>query len=219
MAHQEDGWPLGLQPLNTIVGLVRNHDFSGSMSFNTLITCSPSSSTVFSSDLDTESTGSFFHEQSITLGSLMGVSSILDLSGRSLGGRRSVESFRGNNKKTTNNNLKSSKTWFFSLCSKPNVHDHTEITVKNPPLSTLAHFLEVERRAANDYRTNQSPIIYEQEQFYEGRPVSEPNSLFIDGCIAPPQQSPCFSSSSNVNGGDKYGFPVLFSCICGTPRN
>ncbi|KAK9169645.1 hypothetical protein Syun_001785 [Stephania yunnanensis] len=51
---QEEGWPLGLQPLNMRVGLVRTRDFSGSISFNTLITRSPSSSTDSSSDLDTE---------------------------------------------------------------------------------------------------------------------------------------------------------------------
>ncbi|KAK9169136.1 hypothetical protein Syun_001276 [Stephania yunnanensis] len=51
---QEEGWPLGLQPLNMRVGLVRTCDFYGSISSNTLITGSPSSSTDSSSDLDTE---------------------------------------------------------------------------------------------------------------------------------------------------------------------
>ncbi|KAH0632311.1 hypothetical protein KY290_035733 [Solanum tuberosum] len=49
MAQQDEGWPLGLQPLH-----VRNHGFNGSISFNTLITVSPSSSSHSSSDLDTE---------------------------------------------------------------------------------------------------------------------------------------------------------------------
>lgn len=51
---QEDGWPLGLRPLNARVGLVRNRNFSGSVSFSTLLTDSPSPSTASSSDLDTE---------------------------------------------------------------------------------------------------------------------------------------------------------------------
>lgn len=51
---QEEGWPLGLHPLNVRVGLVRNRDINGSLSFNTLITRSPSSSTDSSSDLDTQ---------------------------------------------------------------------------------------------------------------------------------------------------------------------
>lgn len=54
MAQQEEGWPLGLQPLNVRAGQVRNRGFNGSLSFNTLITGSPSSSTDSSSDLDTE---------------------------------------------------------------------------------------------------------------------------------------------------------------------
>ncbi|KAI3973724.1 hypothetical protein MKX01_031144 [Papaver californicum] len=125
--HQEDGLPLGLQPLNVIVGLVRNHHdaaFSArSMSFNTLLTFSPSTSTVFSSDIDTESTGSFFPDKSMTLGSLMGVSSITDLSGRSLTGRRSLmESFRTVKDNNHNSNKMKSykKYWLFSLlCAKP----------------------------------------------------------------------------------------------------
>lgn len=54
---QEGGWPLGLQPLNVRVGLLRNLDFSGSLSLNTIITDdSPtsSSSASSSSDIDTE---------------------------------------------------------------------------------------------------------------------------------------------------------------------
>ncbi|KAI3995850.1 hypothetical protein MKX01_020385 [Papaver californicum] len=192
--HQEDGWPLGLQPLNAIVGLVRNHHdaaFSArSMSFNTLLTFSPSTSTVFSSDIDTESTGSFFPDKSMTLGSLMGVSSITDLSGRSLTGRRSLmESFRTvkDNDHNSNNKMKSHKKyWLFSLlCAKPIAAadiDHNNKTVQNNTQS-LAHFLEVERKANSAH------------------PPPPPLS----------ESSHCLGSS-NVN-----GFPL--SCICGLPTN
>lgn len=55
MDMQGDGWPLGLQPLNVRVELVRNCDLNGSVSFNTLLTGSPTSSPdSSSSDLDTE---------------------------------------------------------------------------------------------------------------------------------------------------------------------
>ncbi|KAF8396776.1 hypothetical protein HHK36_018408 [Tetracentron sinense] len=155
---QEDRWPLGLQLLNMRVGLVRNRDFSGSISFNTLLTGSPSPSTDSSSDLDTESTGSFFHERSITLGSLIGVSSILETSGRAIRGRR-AEALRAKKSYW-------SKSWFFSLCSK--ISTDAEI-VNNPP--SLGHFLEAERRAANGYRVNQSPIICELDEFVPEYPV------------------------------------------------
>ncbi|KAF4387312.1 hypothetical protein F8388_016721 [Cannabis sativa] len=48
----EEGWPLGLQPLNARVGLARNRDFLESISFNTLISGSPTCSTNCSSDDD-----------------------------------------------------------------------------------------------------------------------------------------------------------------------
>lgn len=47
---QDDGWPLGLHPLNVRVGLVRSRD----LSFSTLLTRSTTSSADSSSDLDTE---------------------------------------------------------------------------------------------------------------------------------------------------------------------
>ncbi|KAJ4978275.1 hypothetical protein NE237_009055 [Protea cynaroides] len=213
MAQQENGWPLGLQPLNVRDGLVRNPDYSGSISFNTsLLTGSLTSTADSSSDLDTESTGSFFHDKSITLGSLIGLSSILELPGRSGGGRR-TEALRI--KKGCR-----SKTWLFSLCSRA---DDSSDGVINPP--SLGHFLEEERRAANDYRRNQRPIAYEAEEFAQERTASEPTSLFVDSHIAPPQLTPWFDSdvsgTSHKSFENGYGYcvPVLFSCMRGQPSN
>ncbi|KAF8395110.1 hypothetical protein HHK36_019051 [Tetracentron sinense] len=209
---KEDGWPLGLQPLNMRVGLVRDRDFSGSMSFNTLLTGSPSSSSDSSSDLDTESTGSFFHDKSITLGSLIGVSNILELPGRSVRGKR-AEALRG--KKSYR-----SKTWFFSLCSKAS---EDVKSMNNPP--SLGHFLEAERRAVNNYRWSESPIIYEPDEFAQARPLSESNSLFINDRIAPPRSSPWIGSDAGrgpgegLDHGNGYGVPVLLSCMCGQPTH
>ncbi|KAF9599331.1 hypothetical protein IFM89_036629 [Coptis chinensis] len=254
---QEEGWPLGLQPLNMRAGVANNHDFSGSMSFNTLLTGSPTSSTASSSDLDTESvlgvkrniadgimtgdwalrglwcgqylgenltlcsherpnsiigfegimsTGSFFHDKSITLGSLIGVSSILELSRRSTRGRR-ADSMSLRSKKSSK-----SRGWFLSLCSK------AEDAISAP---SLAHFLEVERRASNDYRSNQNSMIYDADEYT----ASEPNLLFINGHVAPPQSSPWLRSNdgertnrSLANVG-ACGVPVLCSCMCGQPTN
>ncbi|KAL5814514.1 hypothetical protein ACOSQ4_025155 [Xanthoceras sorbifolium] len=219
MAQQEEGWPLGLQPLNVRVGLVGNHgDFSGSVSFNTLITGSPTSSTDSSSDLDTESTGSFFHDRSITLGSLIGVSSIFKLSKRSIRGRKpeAVKEKKSN---------KRSRTWLFSLCSRDRT-DAENVNNNNPP--SLGHFLAVERRAAtnNGCRRNQSPNIYVPDELSLAYPNTEPNSLFVNGCIAPPPQSSPWHVSDDEkrnNGGLEHGngcgVPVLFSCMCGQPSH
>ncbi|KAJ0083499.1 hypothetical protein Patl1_30900 [Pistacia atlantica] len=215
MAQQEEGWPLGLQPLNARVRLTRNGDFSGSVSFNTLITGSPTSSDS-SSDLDTESTGSFFHDRSITLGSLIGVSSIFELSKRSIRGRKSeavVKEKKSNNK---------SRTWFFSLCSRDST-DAANVNNNNPP--SLGHFLAVERRAANGNGCRRNPLspndIYGPDELAMAQPNLESNSLFVNGRIAPPQSSPWHGSEVDMrnNGGLEHvngcGIPELFSCMCG----
>ncbi|RWR76758.1 hypothetical protein CKAN_00521600 [Cinnamomum micranthum f. kanehirae] len=217
MAQQEDGWPLGLQPLNTRVGLVRNRDFSGSTSFSTFITGSPSSSTVSSSDLDTESTGSFFPDKSTTLGNLIGVSTVLDPSGRTVRGRK-PEPF--DCKKQYR-----SRTWF-CLCTKACANGDSP---NNPP--SLGHFLEVERRAANVYRRNYNSVSYEHHEFPEIQFSPDQNSLFTDGQIAPPQagvdgtviQTQFFRSDVEGRPGRDLnhanGIPILFSCMCGQPTN
>ncbi|XP_022730943.1 uncharacterized protein At3g17950-like [Durio zibethinus] len=211
MAQQEEGWPLGLQPLNVRIGLARNHDHSGSISFNTILTGSPTSSTDSSSDLDTESTGSFFHDKSITLGSLIGVSSILELSKRSVRGRKDEET---REKRSKNNRP---KVWFFSLCSRDNT-DAENVNATNAP--SLGHFLAVERRAAVEYRRNQNPAtVYGPDELALAQPNLESNSLFVNGCVAPPRSSSCHGpdAENGKNDGNSYGVPVLLSCVCGQP--
>lgn len=158
-------------------------------------------------DLDTESTGSFFHDKSLTLGSLIGVSSILELSRRSTRGR-TTETLR------EQKNYKS-KPWMFSICSRlsPDVVN----TNNNAP--SLGHFLEVERRAAaNIHRRN---MIYGPRNFSPILPNSGVNSQFLGDQIAP--QS---SASLGVDGGRRsntellqhgtgYGASLVLSCLCG----
>ncbi|KAK8601594.1 hypothetical protein V6N12_051423 [Hibiscus sabdariffa] len=144
----EDGWPLGLQPLNARVSLASSdHDHSGSVSFNTMLAASPSSS----SDSGTESKGSCVHDNGITFGSLIGVSNILELSKRSVR-RKNAEAMKENR---INNDNKRSKVWVFSLCLRENVDVESDIAVDVP--SSLGHFLAVERRAASEYRKNHNP--------------------------------------------------------------
>ncbi|XP_057956057.1 uncharacterized protein At3g17950-like isoform X2 [Malania oleifera] len=213
MAQQEEGWPLGLQPLNVRIGLARNPEFSGSISFNTLLTGSPSSFSDSSSDLDTESTGSFFHDKSITLGSLIGVSSIIERSRRSVRARgQEVLKDKKSNK---------SKTWFFSLCPT----DTTDAESVNNPTPSLGQFLAVERRAANTDSTgrNQSPSYFGPEELaFAPQPSAEANSLFVDGRVAPPQSNPLLGAEverRDEKSGLEHGIPVLFSCVCGQPSH
>ncbi|CAN0881543.1 hypothetical protein LINGRAHAP2_LOCUS14298 [Linum grandiflorum] len=171
--EQEEGWPLGLRPLNARVGLLRNPDFNGSISFSTtMLTRTPSSTTISSSDLDTQSTQSFFHDKSITLGSLIGLSSILALSRRSMRGRSRSETF------IREEQQRKPKPCIFSLCSRLTTDAVIERrtssassssiainNMSNPP--SLGHFLEVERRASSF--TNGSKLL-EQENGY-GSPL------------------------------------------------
>ncbi|KAK8454021.1 hypothetical protein SEVIR_5G381800v4 [Setaria viridis] len=53
MAH-EDGWPLGLGALNVRAGVLRGVDLSGSASFDTTFTSSHPTSSLPSTDFDTE---------------------------------------------------------------------------------------------------------------------------------------------------------------------
>lgn len=91
--------------------------------------------------------------------------------------------------------------------------------MKNPP--SLGHFLAVERRAANEYRRNHSPIDYGPDELALAQPNAEPNSLFMDGAIAPPQPSSWSGSDAEMGqnrglvNGSGHGVPVLFSCMCG----
>ncbi|KAI4354450.1 hypothetical protein L6164_003310 [Bauhinia variegata] len=203
MAQQEEGWPLGLRLLNARIGLVRNGDFSGSVSFSTMLTSSPTSSIGSSSDLDTESTGSFFHDKSISLGSLIGISSFFELSRRSTRGR-TVET----SKDKKNHKL---KPWLFSLCSKLTTD---AVIVRDAP--SLGHYLEAERRAASSYRRNQWPNDFS--------PVRDSNALFIRGQVARPATSIDEVGERKPNRallevGNGYGVPIGFPCLCCVDNN
>ncbi|KAI6671113.1 hypothetical protein NL676_005998 [Syzygium grande] len=203
MAQQREGWPLGLQPVNVRVGLGRNNRerSAGSVSFNTLLTGSPTSSTDSSSDLDTESTGSFFHDRSITLGSLIGTSTMLELSRRSTRIRK-PEAIK---------NKKSSKPriWLFSLCS--GVSTDVE-NMDDAAAQSLGHFLAVERRAASECtRIGRSPIMYGPDEIVIAqRESGASNSLFVDGQVAPPRASPGLEE-----GDDGHGASLILCCACG----
>nr|XP_043636544.1 uncharacterized protein At3g17950-like [Erigeron canadensis] len=189
MAHQveEGGWPLGLQPLNM-----------RSVSFSTFISGSPSSLSHSSSDLDTESTGSFFHDRSITLGNLLGVSSIVELSRR----RHKTVSESVSLGTNTKSNTKF-KPWCFGLCLCQRDNDDDIVNTSNNNIIPLGHFLEVERRAAQDINRQgqHSPLIYGPDELALAQPFGESlNSLFSDGQIVPPTMSSQWPNSDTSYG-------------------
>lgn len=155
-----------------------------------------------------QSTGSFFRDKSITLGSLIGVSNILELSRRSIRGRKTE------NTRDKRSNPRS-RPWFFSLCSRESI-DADSVDDNGP---SLGHFLAEERRAADEYRRSQNVIMYGPDDLALAEAAQEPNSLFINGCVAPPQSSLGSDGERGRNGGTEpanhNGVAVLCACICG----
>ncbi|KAK2371014.1 hypothetical protein QL285_084009 [Trifolium repens] len=200
MAQQNEGWPLGLQPLN---GRRIGNNF-GSMSFNTLLTGSPSSTNP-SSDLDTESTGSFFLDKSTTLGSLMGVNGIVELSRRSI---REAKSEIFKSKKDHN------KYFNFSsclLCSRNKDHE-VDNQKKNPP--SLCQFLAIERRATNgiNRRNHQSNHVFCHDDELNEINNAESNSLLsIRQSVETKRESIVLEQHKNGFG----SIGELFSCMFG----
>jgi hypothetical protein len=155
-----------------------------------------------------QSTGSFFHDKGITLGSLIGASSILELSRRSARGRTAETS---RDRKSCKH-----KPWLFSLCSKL-----TTDAVNGSSTPSLRHFLEAERRTASVYRRNQSPTIYGPSDFSPTLtlPAPDTNSLFVGGQVAPLGESGGRKSNNQLLDATEYGVegvPLLFSCLRGS---
>ncbi|CAM8980953.1 hypothetical protein QQ045_029875 [Rhodiola kirilowii] len=160
-AHQEEGWPLGLRPLDVRAGrLVRNRHPSLSLSYSTLLTASPSHFS-HSTDFDSESTGSICPGNSVTLGSLMGVSNNMELSRRSSRGRTATEASRRKVRYK-------SKNWCFLLCSKLTTD---AINMRNAP--SLGHFIHAERKIETVYKKRHNPLFYSPHNIQQDAIVSE----------------------------------------------
>lgn len=146
-----------------------------------------------------QSTGSFFRDKSITLGNLIGISSILELSRRSTRGRISEPARSKKNYKA--------RAWFLSLCSRLSTD---AVSINNAP--SLGQFLEVERRAASSYRRNPTSNALGPDDFSN---LSDTNSLFRGGQVAPPQSSETALSRDLLihENGDEP--PLILSCLCG----
>ncbi|XP_031485095.1 uncharacterized protein LOC116254121 isoform X2 [Nymphaea colorata] len=214
--EQEDGWPLGLQPLSRRVGLGGNRDLSEPISLDTWVTGSPTSSSVSSSDLETQSTGSSFHENSVTLGNLLGVRP-----------NQALPIYRTNNLATRKNYR--SSAWLNMLIRAGILSSQAN----SPP--SLGHFLEVERRAASTTKARKSvcflcsasaDAVLETSSLLHGRfsvPLSMNNraavviartvhksgTVFDTSNSKRNQRESCGGSRNNV-----LGIPMLFSCVC-----
>ncbi|KAK7251739.1 hypothetical protein RIF29_35194 [Crotalaria pallida] len=176
---------------------------------------SPTNSSISSSDLDTESTGSFFHDRSTTLGTLMGVnfpaitfraqSQHRDLhSGAGAGvaaavGNGSVRAVKSRRKNVNAAAIvvaERRRKWW-SLCRDGDVRR-----------SSLGEFLEVERRFGDG-------AFYGTAAEIEGM-VMDPRrnhgrALFADGRVLPPA---VVDDGASTAGSVCSRFPVLITGIC-----
>ncbi|XP_068664220.1 uncharacterized protein At3g17950-like [Aristolochia californica] len=147
-----------------------------------VVPSSPSITSVSSSDLDTESTGSFFHERSTTLGTLMGVTFSAISVRVSSDGKNNAIAGGGNPARResprTEKRRNHGRRWW-RLCREES------------RATSLADFLEIERRFGD---------AAEHRLMYGAAPA-EGDGLFADGIVLPPSgasaaQSPAGATCS-----------------------
>ncbi|TVU36761.1 hypothetical protein EJB05_18707, partial [Eragrostis curvula] len=127
MAHEE-GWPLGLGALNVRAGVMRGVEISGSASFSTDFTSSRCTSSLPSTDFDTESAWSLSRGGGgMTLASLIGLVDAME-------SRRRPSARASRSGKL--------RALLLSLC----LRSHLENGGRSAP--SLGQFLEMERRAS-----------------------------------------------------------------------
>ncbi|KAF2317512.1 hypothetical protein GH714_023934 [Hevea brasiliensis] len=180
---------------------------------------SPTSSSVSSSDLDTESTGSFFHDRSTTLGTLMGVTSTaiafrapsqprdtnsIPVAGAGAGSV--VSSSTGanrNNKKKKNKRapveLLRRRRWW-RLCSDGEAKP-----------ASLGEFLEVERRFGDGALYGDAAAELEGVMVAPPRDGVNGRVLFADGRVLPPAGE---IDDGTSTAGILCRFPVSLTGIC-----
>lgn len=185
---RSNGWPLGLQQPLQIV----RRGFGEAPSF---FMSTPSVTSESSSDLDTESTGSFFPEKSTTLGSLIGIqsSSRSDQSQALVLAHGMTESERRKSISTgTSSSLARSRTsWCPMLGCRGG--SNREALGMSP---SLAHLLEEERKATGSQRQGSNNNVEEGAHTEnDGGAIATPallvhqNTLFDEEGILPPQPS------------------------------
>ncbi|MFS7903005.1 hypothetical protein Hanom_Chr01g00018541 [Helianthus anomalus] len=173
---------------------------------------SPTISSISSSDLDTESTGSFFHDRSTTLGTLMGVATTFRVPSQRRDGTPTVTlgsapSSNGRRRRNRNNavdlvserrrkRLRRRRWWW--LCSGEDLKP-----------SSLGEFLEVERRFGEEALFGGESVM--------NMPVavddrSNGGTLFADGRVLPPPQRQQETASSDGGEGTSTAASVCSLC-------
>ncbi|CAL1360764.1 unnamed protein product [Linum trigynum] len=190
---------------------------------------SPTSSSVSSSDLDTESTGSFFHDRSTTLGTLMGVT---------------FPAAAGGGPPSTSDQLQSTHQFATPAGTNPNSNSRKQRRARKrkippaprpataaaerrrrwwslcrdaeaKPAYSLGEFLEVERRYGDAafFNAEEEAAAAAAGAEVEGGFVGR--ALFADGRVLPPAEAVGGGgASSSAVRGALSRFPVSLTGIC-----
>ncbi|PPS01912.1 hypothetical protein GOBAR_AA18767 [Gossypium barbadense] len=217
--REEQGWPLGLEPLNARIGLQKGR-CEEAVGLDPLADSMPKwdhfggPSCIYMKPAlhfplmnANVSTGSFFHDKSIPLGTLIGLSSFLELSSRSSTRQRTTQS------STNHNNGYKSRPWPFSFCPKLT----TDAVYTNNKSRSLGHYLAVERRAATGNIGRRDRNSVGHKPVGDLSPVmlnTEQNSLFVNDRIAPRIDGRKSADRGLLEHGHGYGVPLLLSCLC-----
>ncbi|OIT05191.1 PREDICTED: uncharacterized protein At3g17950 [Nicotiana attenuata] len=187
---------------------------------------SPTISSVSSSDLDTESTGSFFHDRSITLGTLMGVTfQAITFRAPSMTQNRqsNVESFVGAG--SSRKNRKSKKSRVAAVAAAAEEEERRNCRRRrwwrlcrdecDSKPASLGEYLEVERRlgdGAIDGGAAAAAAAELEGVVIDAQPTNG-RTLFADGRVLPPVEVEEESSSAGALGLCRFSVASL-SGIC-----
>ncbi|XP_072953377.1 uncharacterized protein [Typha angustifolia] len=169
-----------------------------------LIPSSPSNSSLSSSDLDTESTGSFFQDRSTSLGTLMGISIRRSTSPprRNIavgggGGRWRLAEAPGRPSGARRRRTRRGRSGWWRIC-----RDETAVP------TSLGDLLEVERRVIG------ADVLVVRDNFvYGGHANGGPRPLFQDGRVLPPPPPPA-AAQRRRRGQQKDRLPVMITSMC-----
>ncbi|KAJ4848366.1 hypothetical protein Tsubulata_020427 [Turnera subulata] len=180
---------------------------------------SPTNSSISSSDLDTESTGSFFHDRSTTLGTLMGVtfpaitfrapSQHRDAAAATSSSSSAMPTAGSKKKKKKRTPAAAAaaerrrRRWW-SLCRDAGAKP-----------ASLGDFLEVERRFGDGgYYGGDAAELADVMGGQQQRSSGGERILFADGKVLPPADVAGDDGSSSSTAGALWRFPVSLTGIC-----
>ncbi|KAJ4869022.1 Uncharacterized protein Rs2_49431 [Raphanus sativus] len=189
---------------------------------------SPTISSVSSSDLDTESTGSFFHDRSITLGTLMGLSfsATMPMMPFRASSHRHVSPSLTTSDATTRNQRKRPssnsaerqrrrKWWRFCRDDDEGPRNVMQRGAGDcSRRSSLGEYLEVERRFGDEAVYGSAEVELEDAvaRYREQQPAVAERALFADGRVLPPAE--IVTGESTPEATALCRFPVSLTGIC-----